>query len=419
MQLELRNPAQKIAAVAVLGSVIVTYVTLAALQYWSAHLSNVPDETHLLRATWLDPGNAEYRYRLGRYELLTQLSPQAALPWLRSAVSLNPNRARYWLDLSLASHVMGDTNAAKDALDHGVIAGPHTLNIAWQAANLYLSQGEVEKAMQELRAVMEHDPYLGSEAVQACWKVRPDIDYLLSDVVPPNVDEPFLEFLIARNEADAAAKVWARAVALQHAIDHRYLFEYIRYLIAHHDVSQAALVWQQAANLSGLAAYQSSSENLLVNSDFSMDILNGGFDWIHKKINGVTLNLDPNEAYSGRSLRITFDGPGIEDAGIRQLVPVEPNTKYEFTAFYKAQEMDGAGGPKFAIQDLYRETPLLMTEELHDTDSWKQEGGVFVTGQETDLIVVRIARLPAGSPIRGKLWIDGLKLTRFEGKETN
>jgi hypothetical protein len=84
MQLELRIPAQKIGAVAALGSLIVTYVALAALQYWSAHLSNIADETHLRRATWLDPGNAEYCYRLGRYELLTQLSPQAALASFRS-----------------------------------------------------------------------------------------------------------------------------------------------------------------------------------------------------------------------------------------------------------------------------------------------------------------------------------------------
>jgi len=33
-----------------------------------------------------------------------------------------------------------------------------------------------------------------------------------------------------------------------------------------------------------------------------------------------------------------------------------------------------------------------------------------VTGPETHTLVLRIARVPAGSPIRGKLWIDGLRL---------
>jgi hypothetical protein len=96
-----------------------------------------------------------------------------------------------------------------------------------------------------------------------------------------------------------------------------------------------------------------SAENLLVNNDFSLEILNGGFDWLYRKVTGVTINLDPRESHSGaRSLRITFDGPRIEDAGILQLVPVEPNSRYEFSGFYKAAEMDGAGDAEFAIRDL-------------------------------------------------------------------
>ena len=419
MQFELRHPAKKFGAAAGLLVLATSYLSLVTFQFLAAHFSTVADEFHLRRAVKFGFGNAEYPYRLGRYELLTQQSPQAALPWLQSATALNPNRARYWLDLAIAQQSVGNVDAEKSALQHALVAGPRTPDIAWQAANLYLAQGSAEDAMKEFRVVMENDSYLAASAARACWKIRPDIDYLLQNVMPANVDEPFLEFLVATNEGAAAAKVWERSFSLQQPVAQRYLFGYMRYLIAHHDVSQAALVWQQAASLSGLAAYQPSSENLLVNSDFSMEILNGGFDWMHQKVNGVSLNLDPGETHSGaRSLRITFDGPGIEDAGIRQIVPVEANTPYEFSAFYKAQEMDGAGGPEFAIQDLYRETPLFMSEQLRDSDVWKPEGGGFVTGPETNLIVVRIARVPAGSPIRGKLWIDDFKLVRTESVTT-
>jgi hypothetical protein len=139
--------------------------------------------------------------------------------------------------------------------------------------------------------------------------------------------------------------------------------------------------------------------------------LNGGFDWMHQPPRGVTLALDPNEAHSSsRSLRIVLDGPGIEDAGVRQMVAVEPNTSYDFSAFYKASDMDGAGGARFALQDLYRETSFFMSDDLQNADFWKKVGGSFVTGPDTQMIVVRIARVPAGSPIRGKLWLDGLKL---------
>ena len=103
--------------------------------------------------------------------------------------------------------------------------------------------------------------------------------------------------------------------------------------------------------MADLSGYQPSSENLLINGDFSLEILDGGFDWMHQKTRGVALALDPNETHSSpHSLRIIFDGPGIEDAGIRQMVSVEPNTSYEFSGFYKASDMDGAGGTKFAFR---------------------------------------------------------------------
>ena len=269
--------------------------------------------------------------------------------------------------------------------------------------------------MREYRIVLQNDPSLTPQAINTCWKIRPDIDFLLDNVVPPSTDEIFLDFLVSKDEPAAAAKVWGRMFSSQQPVDRGHLFDYMRHLIARRDVPQAALVWQQAASLSGLGAYQSSSENLLVNGDFSLEILNGGFDWVHQKVRGVNLALDPNETHSSsRSLRVVFDGPGIEDAGIRQLVPVEPSTSYDFSGFYKAQEMDGAGGPQLAVQDLYHETAFFMSEELRDADFWKKTGGRFTTGADTHLIVVRIARVPAGSPIRGKLWIDGLKLVRSE-----
>jgi hypothetical protein len=51
-----------------------------------------------------------------------------------------------------------------------------------------------------------------------------------------------------------------------------------------------------------------------------------------------------------------------------------------------------------------------MSDDLQNADFWKKVGGSFVTGPDTQMIVVRIARVPAGSPIRGKLWLDGLQL---------
>ncbi len=151
----------------------------------------------------------------------------------------------------------------------------------------------------------------------------------------------------------------------------------------------------------------------MVNGDFSQPVLNGGFDWRYEKLSDVSLALDSTESHSGhRSLSIIFDSRGIEDAGIRQLVPVEPNTRYEFSAYFKSEGLEGAGGPRFLLQDQFTAASYFASEELKDADFWKQVSGTFNTGPDTRLLVLRIQRIPAGNAIRGKLWIDGVRLAQ-------
>jgi tetratricopeptide (TPR) repeat protein len=417
MQLELRSLAKKLGVTAGLIVFGASYLILSGRQFLAAHYSESQDPVRLQRAVSLDPGDAEYRDNLGRYFLALNQSPAAALPMLHEATRLNPHSAKYWFDLAAAEQSLGDIDGEKDSLGHALFADPHTPKIAWDAANLYLSQGSLEDALKLFHSVLENDPIYVGAALNTCWRIRPQIDFLLSNVVPPQADSAFLEFLVANKATEAANKVWERMFSLQQPVDRSHLFEYLRYLITNHEVSQAAMVWQQAANLSDLGAYQPSSQNLLINGDFSLEILDGGFDWVHRAVRGVSLALDPTELRSSsRTLRITLDGPGITDVGIVQLVPVEPDTRYEFSGFYKAQEMDGAGAMQFAINDAFKDTPLFMSEDLRDADFWKQVGGDFTTGPDCHLLILRVARVPAGSPIRGKLWIDSLKLVRSNSK---
>ena len=46
----------------------------------------------------------------------------------------------------------------KRRLEHGLVADPNTPDLAWEAGNFYLVQGETDKALREFRVVMESDP---------------------------------------------------------------------------------------------------------------------------------------------------------------------------------------------------------------------------------------------------------------------
>jgi hypothetical protein len=66
-----------------------------------------------------------------------------------------------------------------------------------------------------------------------------------------------------------------------------------------------------------------------------------------------------------------------------------------------------------SIQDVVTQAVLYESDELKEAgESWKHVTGVFTTGDDCKLLVLRVRRLPEGSPIRGKLWVDDFSLKR-------
>src|SRR5262249_18498881 len=98
-------------------------------------------------------------------------------------------------------------------------------------------------------------------------------------------------------------------------------------------------------------------------------------------------------------------------AGLHQIIAVQPKTAYAFSAYFKSGDMEGAGGPRFVLQDTYNKVVYFESDLLKDADYWKSVDGVFTTGPDTRLLLLWIQRIPANDPMKGRLWIDGVRLT--------
>jgi len=416
MEIVLNSPSRKRLAIGAAVVLCLIYLLLAGRLFVASVLADSPQLSNLERAARLDSTNADYRNHVGRYYALVARDPAAAIEPYRAAVQLDPHSARYWFDLASAYQVLGDVSNQTLALERAIEADPTTPDVAWEAANFFLVQGEDEKALREFHVVLESEPSMANLAIQLCWRINPDVDMLLRDVVPAQSPAyiAFLELLMTKQETAAAAKVWNKLIAtsqVSQPFELRYVYAYLQYLLDHKDVDQARVVWQQAAPRFGLSSYLPTRNNLIVNGDFRLDVLNGGFDWKYEKQQSVTLTLDPSDFHSGhRSLLITFDGPGVTDAGIRQFIAVQPATTYQFSAYYKNGEIEGAGGPHFTIQDAYNQAILYDSDELKEAGFWKSATGEFTTPDDCRLLILHIRRLPEGSPVRGKLWVDDFRL---------
>lgn len=415
MKIPFHSPKQKWLVAFVATVLAFAYVGFAFTQFAAAWLATRQELSSLQKAAWLDRGNAEYRHNLGGYYDLVARDPASAVAYYTAAVQLNPHSARYWFDLSSAYQVLGDVANQTRTIERAIQADPMTPDVAWEAGNFYLVRGDDKTALRELRVVVANDPTLSEAALQLCWRIQPDVDTLLRDVVPARADsyQSLLSLLETKEDTAGATKVWDALVRTNEPFQQRQAYEYIRYSIRHKDVEQAVRVWKDTAMRFGLGSYLPSRENLVINGNFNLTVLDGGFDWQYQKQSSVHLNFDTSEHHAGRrSLEIAFDGPGIGDAGIYQLIPVQPNTTYDFSGYFKNEEMDGAGGPHFTIQDGYTQAVYYESDELKNSGFWKSADGEFTTAPDCKLVVLHIRRIPDGSPIRGTLWVGDFHLTQ-------
>jgi hypothetical protein len=413
MAIPLSNP-RRWQFAAGLAFVACVYLFLTGTEFAASVFASRAELPKLERAVRLSPGNADYRHRLGRYFAFVAGDPQSAIENFRASVALNPHSATYWFDLAAAYQVTGYIAGQRQALDRALQAEPTAPDVAWEAANFFLVDGDIDRALREFRVVIENDTPMANTAIRECWRARPDAEALLQDVVPARADSLilFLSFLQTKQETDGAIKTWNRLTQLHEKFDNHYLYDYVRYLIGVHRPDAAMSAWEQTADLLGLSAYLPTDDNLVVNGDFSLDILNGGFDWTYVNRTGVTPVLDSSAFHEGRrSLFLNFLGPGIYDAGIQQLIPVHGETTYDFSVYYKSADFEGAGGPQIVLRDVYTSAPLYTSDPLKDADFWKEAHSKVTTPKSTTLLVLAIERFPAGSPIRGKLWLDDFELS--------
>ena len=414
MQIELRSPIRCFCFAGACLVVLGIYLSQSARAYFAAHLAAKADSSHIQRAIRLEPANAEYRDLLGRSFVLSGATLDEAISNYQAAVQLNPFEAQYWLDLAGAYQFAGRTEEQAESVERAVKADPTTPHVGWEAANFFLVQGNLGKALPYFRTLLANDPEAVKYALPLCWRASGDANQMFDQALPRNTDVylAFLRLLVSKQDVAPAENAWDHLIRLQQSFPPKLAFPYFELLIAKQEVAAAKNAWQQLAQVDQeIQAYLPSREDLIVNGGFEENLLNGGFDWWYESKPHVDLAIDTDQFYGGtRSLSVTFDGRSTPDAGVVQFIAVKPNTDYEFSAESRTHDIDSASGPRFAIADAYSNTSYVITDDLLGTNPWHKQQARFHTGPGTNLVFLKIIREPAAPLIRGKLWIDDVRL---------
>jgi hypothetical protein len=228
--------------------------------------------------------------------------------------------------------------------------------------------------------------------------------------------------------------------------DNRGLYElFLRYLVMMHRTEDIIAAWQMIAHRGIDGSTKLSVCNELVdkerydlagtiwkelrddrkntgfvqNSGFEEDILNGCFDWREGSGEGVSIETDSSIKVSGnRSMRIIFDGehnPGI--VLLSQIVPIQSGEKYRFSASVRSDEVTTTNGVFFAINGYHCDAPGIRSDVITGTRPWTEISIKLAMPETCKAVVISVIRERSSklnNKIKGRVWVDDIKLTKEE-----
>lgn len=407
--------------------VLVAVLLGVALSYYSVRSARSEYQAELgtlegyARAIQLEPGNPRNWYLLGRYWQYNFVQPDAqqAIRDYQASLALDPRSANAWLDLGTAYESEGSLAKARESFLEAKRAYPLSAETAWRYGNFLLRQQELDEAFAEIRRAVEADPKRGAEAFSRCWHANPDLQLILSRVLPPGRDVylDVIRDLVAGKKTEEVLEVWSRLVALRPQLVLRDVFPLVDSLVGTSQWEAAWRVWEQATRFAQLPPLLDAPGSVVWDGSFESGVAGGGFAWIYRpEFEGVQASLDPREIHSGKqSLRLQFGGKrnvNLDNACI--VAPVAPFAAYRFSAWVRTRALTTDQGVRFSLvpagipgargrvtRDVRGSEPWTLIET-----SWTAEKDI----RGVRICVVRYASEKLDNEIQGTAWVDDVAL---------
>ena len=370
-------------------------------------------------AVRLAPNDPLPHWRLGNFAK-TELPPDQ-IGWVvaeyEKAVSLSPNDYRLWMEFGGALEQAGEFEKAERALREAVKLAPSYAEPRWYLGNLLVRTDRYKEGFAELRRGSEANGQFFSQLFNLAWQLHKDDFEELKAAVgnTPTVRAEFARYLVGRGRYDEGLRLWDSLTVAEKRANRQASDPIITSLIGAQRYHQALNLWNEVAPG---PAYQASPGHIL-DRGFEDNLAHGPgavFGWQVQSNSQVQIGIDAGQGHSGsRSLRLYFQVRShIDTINVSQLVPVKPNTDYEFECYLKTERLESAETPVIQIVEAANDAGLAGAAAPSGTHNWQRVALSFKTGNKTEAVKVKMVRNSCADspvcPIFGTVWYDDFDL---------
>lgn len=424
MQLKARAPLKVIMVLTVLLAIFASwfvvrwYLGNTIAEYFSPEARRL--ETAQMAVAWA-PKDPLPHWRLGNI-IQTELPPDQislSVAEYEKAVSLSPNDYRFWMALGAAQEQAGDFENAERSLRAAVKLAPAYAFPRWLLGNLLLRTDRYAEAFAELRTASEANPELQSQLFNFAWQINKDDFEALKSAIgnTPGIRAQFSSYLIKRSRFDEGLRLWNSLTETEKRGNRASADLIIADLIKAKHFHQAMDVWNDVAPGTSYRAElgkigDGGLEGNLAHGPGAL------FGWQVQSAPQLQIGIDSRVGHSGNhSLRLFFQVRShIENIDVSQLVPIAPNTEYDFECYVQTERLESASTPIVAIVDAADETKVLAssTAAPSGNNNWQRIALSFKSAANAEAVKLKVYRPGCPDqpvcPIFGTVWYDDFDL---------
>ena len=427
IQINVRNPLVRVVLILLLlvagfwsYYVVRWYLGNTLAEYFNTETNSIEAAQ---RAASMAPDDPLTHWRMGQVQQrVLSLEQQAqSIAEYEKAVSLSPNDYRYWTSLGTAYEQAGETAKAEHALRRAVALAPSYAYPRWFLGNLLVRNARYDEAFAELRLASKAEPEMQPQLFNLIWQVYGDDPEAVKKAVGESsaARAQFAVYLIGMKQIDEGLRFWNELSIEERRANLASGESIIQSLKNEHRYHDALRVWNDIAS-DGLRTevgriFDSSFEEAGTYGS------NAPFGWQVRSAPQVQIDIAANKSYKGgRSLRLIFQvRQNASLVQIYQLVPVEPQTEYEFEGYVSTEGLESGSTPQVDVVDPADEKTMVSSQAApRATNNWNPVNFTFKTGEKMEAVIIKVVRSSCVNeqtpicPIFGTVWYDNFSIKR-------